>query len=184
MNTPWGKSDSINKIQKGVSWVGTPSHGGFMITRKAAETFLSPAAIKRAEPYGKNYLAFEEDCLFALVVWEHVNDVWAESYLNEKFGVQAYFECISRWNPEYLIERGTQPAAKQYAEWLEDQEIDRLRAAKSPDLIVSASGDWAAWVPKDMVGITTADDARYLVWATDYPRLGYRLSSYPQVKVL
>ena len=184
MNTPWGKTDSVTKIQKGVSWVSTPGHGGFMITRKAAETFLSPEAISRAEAYGQNYLAFEEDCLASLVLWEHSNDVWAETFFNEKDNVQHLFLSISRWNPDYFREKGITPDPAGEAAWLEDKETDRLRKAKSPELIVSAFGDWADWVPAGQVGVITADDQRHLLPADLYPTLGYRLSNYPLSQVI
>jgi hypothetical protein len=179
MNTPWGKSDSIEKIQRGVSRVGTPSHGGLMITRKAAETFLSSAAIKRAETFGENYLAFEQDCLASIVLWEHANDVWAERFFNDRYGVQQLFESISRGNPDYLLEIGIEPAVAQYAEWKNDRETDALRAARSPELIIAAWGNWADWVPAGQVGVATAAGTRFLLDNSDYPKNGYRMAAYP-----
>lgn len=79
MNTPWGKSDSKINIERGISWVGTPSHGGLAITiTKALET-LSWPAIKIANGSngillykGKSgYLFFEEDCAYAVAFYEH-----------------------------------------------------------------------------------------------------------------
>ena len=81
MQTPWGKSDSIVKIERGVSWVETPSHGGLAITATRAMQTLSSKAITIAmrERYGtefvnlpKNaYLFFEEDCAYAMAFYEH-----------------------------------------------------------------------------------------------------------------
>jgi hypothetical protein len=81
MQTPWGKSDSITKIQRGVSWVGTPSHGGLAITMIRAMEVLSPKAINIAlanvhgtalvnKPKG-SYVFFEEDCAYAIAFYEH-----------------------------------------------------------------------------------------------------------------
>lgn len=75
MNTPWGKSDSRTKIQRGVSWVGTPSHGGLAVTNKAAKQFLS----EKARSFGTDhayveeapYYFFEEDCAYAIAFYEH-----------------------------------------------------------------------------------------------------------------
>lgn len=81
MNTPWGKSDSKISIERGVSWVGTPSHGGLAITAsKAVQTLSSKAiAIAMRERYGTEfvnlpktaYLFFEEDCAYAIAFYEH-----------------------------------------------------------------------------------------------------------------
>lgn len=81
MNTPWGKSDSKISIERGVSWVGTPSHGGLAITASKAVQTLSSKAITIAmrERYGTEfvnlpktaYLFFEEDCAYAIAFYEH-----------------------------------------------------------------------------------------------------------------
>jgi hypothetical protein len=77
-------------------------------------------------------------------------------------------EGLSYWHADYLIEQGIAPVEPQYAQFQERKKEDALRAAKSPDLIVSASGDWKAGVPKDMVEVTTADDRKYFVWRKEY----------------
>lgn len=74
MNTPWGKSDYSIKIQRGVSWVNTPSHGGLRLTWQAAMKTLSPEARKAGERYGQWLDApffFEEDCAYAIAFYEH-----------------------------------------------------------------------------------------------------------------
>jgi len=76
VNTPWGRSDSIRKIQFGVSWVGTPSHGGLAISKGQASKLLSEKALSRlpghivCEQYG-DYFFFEEDCAYAIAFLEH-----------------------------------------------------------------------------------------------------------------
>lgn len=81
MNTPWGKSDSRVAIERGVSWVGTPSHGGLAITAGRAVKTLTGRAVTIAmiAVYGtewvnlpnSSYLFFEEDCLYAIPFYEH-----------------------------------------------------------------------------------------------------------------
>lgn len=81
MNTPWGKSDSKITIGRGVSWVGTPSHGGLAITAGRAVQMLSSKAITIAmrTRYGTEfvnlpktaYVFFEEDCDYAVAFYEH-----------------------------------------------------------------------------------------------------------------
>ena len=185
MNTPWGKSDSTTKITRGVSWVNTPSHGGLAVTIKAATDYLSSDAQMAGLVYG-NYFFFEEDCLYAIAFYE--NPAW-DRYLNPTAGSDEEIRTkllpiITLYKADYLLSRGIPPADEQYKQYLEHKETDRLRAEKSPNLIVSASGDWAEWVPAGLVGVVTADNHRYLLPAEDYPQYGYRLSSYPKVKVI
>ncbi|MGI0133671.1 MAG: DUF7007 domain-containing protein [Candidatus Micrarchaeaceae archaeon] len=72
MNTPWGSSDSIEKIQFGVSWVGTPSHGGLAVSLGQAKKLLSQHAIDCAFPgQSHGYVFFEEDCNYAIAFYEH-----------------------------------------------------------------------------------------------------------------
>jgi len=101
MITPWGNSDSETRFDRGLTWVGTPSHGGFLVGKAYARKHLTPAAIAEGEPFGQ-YLAFEEDCKAAIVLYElpaaregfsHVSDV-------------ELVESLSRWHPEYLAARG------------------------------------------------------------------------------
>jgi uncharacterized protein DUF7007 len=49
MNTPWGKSDSKITLTRGISFVTTPSHGGFAVTPNAALEYLSTSAVARAQ---------------------------------------------------------------------------------------------------------------------------------------
>jgi len=176
MNTPWGASQQVLKLERGVSWVSTAGHGGFMVSRGAAEKLLTEQARAHAtERYG-DYFAFEEDCDYAIVLFEHPE-------YDAKLGgtaANAPYEVLSRWNPKYLIDRGFQPVQKEYEAWLDDRERDKLRAEKSPELIVAAWGDWAEWVPQGQVGVQAADDKRYLVPNGAYPARGYRLAAYPE----
>jgi hypothetical protein len=81
MNTPWGKSDSVTRLERGVSWVGTPSHGGLAITATAAMKALTSKAINIAleSIHGtalvnlpkSGYVFFEEDCAYAIAFYEH-----------------------------------------------------------------------------------------------------------------
>lgn len=176
MHTPWGASQQVVNLERGVNLVSTAGHGGFMVARAAAEKLLSEQARAHAtERYG-DYFAFEEDCDYAIVLHEHPEYA-------EKLGGPIHsnvYEILSRWNPKYLIDKGEQPVQKEYEAWLDDQEERRLRAEKSPELIVAAYGDWAELVPKGQVGIQAANDQRYLVPNEAYPARGYRLSAYPE----
>lgn len=68
--TPWGKADFQYKIERGVALVNTPGHGGFLISKGKAQSYLSLEALQHGEPYG-GYLAYEEDVDAAIVLLEH-----------------------------------------------------------------------------------------------------------------
>ena len=127
MNTPWGKSDSKTNIIHGVSWVGTPSHGGLAVTVRAATAIwypedgtrqrqmLSSKALKLADRKG-SYFFFEEDCLYAIAFYEHPE--WKRAlelqiaaanngtYVREADAeIKADMErVIRRWFPAYFAE--------------------------------------------------------------------------------
>jgi hypothetical protein len=172
MYTPWGEADHVINLAKGVNWVNTPSHGGFIFTRCAAEKLLTEHARNVGEPW-RNGLAFEEDCKYAIVLFEHPEyDAKLRESKDTAEQVKAHaVEVISRWDAEYLIARGLTPEPKAYAYYLQNKEQDKLRAEHSPDLIVAAFGDWANWVPKGRTGVITADDCRYTVPAQAYTDL-------------
>lgn len=69
MQTPWGRADQVTKIETGVSWVSTPSHGGLMVALGAARKYLTPKAIEFGQQCG-GYVAFEEDCAYAVALFQ------------------------------------------------------------------------------------------------------------------
>jgi hypothetical protein len=101
MFTPWSNSDYEKHFERGLTWVSTPSHGGFMVGRAYARKHLSPAAIAAGMPFGQ-YICFEEDCLAAIVLYEL--PATREGFSNVTDS--DLLETISRWNPEYLAARG------------------------------------------------------------------------------
>jgi hypothetical protein len=178
MNTPWGKSDSKITITRGISWVGTASHGGLAITPLAALQYLSTPAVARATKYG-NYYFFEEDCDYAIAFLELHALLASTSVLEFSINVptkEALINSLSRWHADYLIERGVEPEAEGLRWFNENRKSDSMRADRSPDLIVSASGDWKTGVPKGMVEVTTADGKTHLVWAQDYAKRNTNLT--------
>ncbi|MBM3313008.1 hypothetical protein FJY70_00265 [candidate division WOR-3 bacterium] len=107
--TPWGRSQTQEKLADGFYWVSTAGHGGFLIGRTKAADYLTSEGRKRGMEWG-SWLAYEEDCQWAIVGYEQAtltartrpdSDPVAE--------LQAAFECLTRWNPDYLIERGIVP---------------------------------------------------------------------------
>lgn len=130
MNTPWGKSDGTTKIERGVSWVNTPGHGGLAITSRVAIRTLSAEALQRADFKG-GYYFFEEDCAYAIAFYE--KPIWSltlnpASVTAEEIRTKL-LPGISRFYSDYLIARGITPDPDGFSRWQEDQETDRLRAA-------------------------------------------------------
>ena len=102
MFTPWGISQNVARYARGLSQVSTAGHGGFMLGKGFANKYLSPEAIAEGMNYG-NYLCYEEDCQWAIVVYE-LPQFWSAMY--PKTGDVEIFKhvrnSLERWNPEYL----------------------------------------------------------------------------------
>jgi hypothetical protein len=184
MKTPWGKSDSKIIVKRGLSFVTTPSHGGFMVSKAYAGKHFSKAAIKRGKEYG-SYLAYEEDCDYAVVVWEISGfDIPSNFPITStdipgigKFTRESLIKSLTLWHADFLLERGVEPDAENLKWFNENRLQDRMREDKSPDLIVAAFGDWAEWVPAGKVGLQTADGKRHLVPSSNYQTRNLNLLS-------
>lgn len=163
-NTPWGTSDDAGELagSEGVRFYSTPSHGGYLVPPKLVSRV--PALVReRCAIKASVGDWYEEDCAAAVVAV--VFSLCSGDRLNDARGVVVlYFgPIIARAlgiDPETFPE-----ALARFGVWEEDK---RLRAIKSPDLIVSASGDWHERCPKGAVLVTTADDREHLVTAESY----------------
>lgn len=186
MFTPWGKSDSIVKLAQGFSWVGTPAHGGFAVSDRFARKHLSPAALLKGERYG-NYYFYEEDAAYSIVAWEifgfdnNMPLIGGARTANQdgtqltievsdlgKFTRDTLLKTLSTYHADYLIARNIEPDPEGLYTYNQHKLRDRLQADKSPDLVVSAVGDWHRDCPKGFVLVTTASDERWLVKADEY----------------
>jgi uncharacterized protein DUF7007 len=163
VNTPWGKSDEAIRIARGLTWVSTPSHGGFLVGRGYAQKNLTPHAIAKGERFG-SYLAYEEDCAAAIILWEVPQ---AHAQLFPKSDIKNLYDSLSRWNADYLLARDLKPAEPGYSEFLQSREEDRLRDAQSPDLIVAAQWD----ADRNFTIVHTADDKQHRVPTAAYDQL-------------
>jgi len=116
MNTPWGNAQQVEQYTRGFSNVSTASHGGFMIGKGFAEKHLSKSAIKRGMKYC-NYLAYEEDCDWAIPAWElkEYRNVIFQHFSNIKDDPEKILlRILSAWNDDYLLEIGVKPLEEQY----------------------------------------------------------------------
>ena len=98
MNTPWGISQQVEKIQRGVVWVSTAGHGGLGVAKGTARKVLSDAALLCAN-YQGGYYWFEEDVQYCIAYYEHPE--WDTSLsattLKDKYKVD-----IERSYPQYF----------------------------------------------------------------------------------
>jgi len=102
--TPWGISDHETKLAEGVFLVDTPSHGGILVEKKVARTYLSCAALQIGSEFGPSHIAYEEDCDMAVVMFEHLDEIY--HLMDYSIGVEELREIIeesiNEWHPEYF----------------------------------------------------------------------------------
>jgi hypothetical protein len=70
-SSPWGSIQATYPIMRGAAWVSTAGHGGLRVSRGFADKHFSPQAL--AAPFvfvTKDYVFFEEDCAWAIAVYE------------------------------------------------------------------------------------------------------------------
>lgn len=166
MMTPWGRADSQKELLPHIYSVSTPSHGGIMIAKSEAKVRLSPAAQKHGWSWG-NWLCYEEDCEWAIVAWE-VPGIWPNFFCRFEGDVKEYIlQTLSSWNADFLLEIGVVPSPVEYARWQAQKQEETMYSQKSPDLIVSAWGEWDTNRP-GVVRVQTADGKDHFVTSDSY----------------
>jgi len=103
MFTPWGLSQHVEQFARGLCSVSTAGHGGYMVGKGFAMKHLSPEAQAQGMEYG-NYLAYEEDCLWAVVAYE-LPKYWPVMFPKCSDPVilkASIVRSLERWVPEYL----------------------------------------------------------------------------------
>lgn len=111
MNTPWGKAVNKVSLMRGITWVDTPAHGGFMVSKAFAEKHFDPYVLTLAGKYS-NYYAFEEDVLWSILVLEldYLDDVVDKKKIVDLFPKMKTWkelhkqarEVASRYYPDYF----------------------------------------------------------------------------------
>ena len=101
--TPWGQAQEVYRIDKGVTWYSTPSHGGLGVARGVAKKYLSPQARDLAMKWGGT-LWYEEDCDWAIPFYEvpKWEDVMAKMGWAKKTSESYKHDLIEKYNPEYF----------------------------------------------------------------------------------
>lgn len=106
--SPWGKVQAEDSICRGLSFVHTASHGGYMISKGLAKKLLSSPAQEVGMKWG-GYLCYEEDCNAAIVDYELIisDKVSTKSFDNlESRNPISTKESIFKWNSEYASKVG------------------------------------------------------------------------------
>ena len=162
--TPWGKSDSSEKLATGVMRYGTPSHGGYHLSGSANE--------KVHASWRSDDGWYEEDCEWAIVAL-----TFPELFEGH---VEAARKTAKNWSPDgYTATTGETVA-------LEESTVLRERAFYAANeknfVVVSASGDWKEGVPKGFVecrarlgghwGVPGSEERTFLVPADEYGTSG------------
>lgn len=176
-NTYWGPCQSIEVLETGAVWVSTASHGGLMLTKTYAEKHLSEAARRRGARFG-SYYAYEEDCAYAIAIWElpHLHKEFFKYHDANENHKDLLLKILSAWYADFLLEIGVEPEPIGYKSYLERQEDARMRKEKHPDLIVAARGTWFTKLP-GVIEVTTADNKEHLITEESYRREGLNLLS-------
>lgn len=100
--SPWGAIDWIETLAPGFDMVGTPSHGGIMVSRDAS--FMLSAAARKCGAWNGGYLCFEEDSEEYVVLRELLDKkLWS---IPERIKDPAAFEdsinqVVQSYHPEY-----------------------------------------------------------------------------------
>lgn len=110
MNTPWGRSQHIQRYDDGVAMVSTAGHGGLAVRREYGDKHLSQEARDEAIPQYGHYF-FEEDCDWAIAALE-LPHIWDQLFqYSEKLTTEearkAYLQdTIKYWNISYAVAKG------------------------------------------------------------------------------
>ena len=150
-HTPWGTSDSQEAIAPGITFYGTPSHGGFK---------LSPDLIEEVQDYMRDPSGwYEED-----VNWAIVATVFPDAFSEEQR--ERAKDTLRDWKPN-AYEQYYREEIPEGASHVKDEHLFREEHKK--DFIVRAAwGDWHAAVPKGMVGVFAGREGRTATGA--YPK--------------
>ena len=111
MSCPWGAIQQTESFERGISFVSTAGHGGLRISKGYAHNHLSRLAISCATYTDENYLWYEEDCDYAIPLYE-LDYLWGIVFKRDKRNTtyaqrKASLEStIKYWNTKYAMDKG------------------------------------------------------------------------------
>ena len=139
----WGAPQSATQLLPGVWEIQTSSHGGMLLSDQRQSAM--PEALRLDSP------SYEEDVDWALVVLAFEAEFRSLPAKGMDLLVDNARASVKAWRPDrYTAYTGEAVEAK-------DSHVLRRRQAVSAQIgnyvVVSASGDWADWVPEGKVGV-------------------------------
>jgi hypothetical protein len=175
MYTPWGESDSQEKVHSGVYVVSTPGHGGIMVQPYVFALGLLSEQCRAIGEQWYGSLAYEEDCNWAAVVYERpewFTTVYQKDVAQLRDQAKA---ALMKWHPEYFangdpIEQQIKPPAKMpEREWIGQLIEIRVGGFTQRGEIVSVSFHEGSEDPNDYyLSVTNPMDGRgsTIQWST------------------
>lgn len=143
VETIWGTPDTRGQRLPGIWHVTTPSHGGFVLSEQRQAAM--PDSLRLDSPF------YEEDVNWALVVLAFEPEFAGAG--DPLFDIEANLahQIARNWCPDRYTAFTGKPVE------VHDSHVMRRRRAYEGQLgnivVVSASGDWADWVPIGKVGV-------------------------------
>ncbi len=139
--SPWGAIDSENVVAEGITFVHTPGHGGYKLSRERNA--------KVDSAWRKPGGWYEEDCEWAIVALTFP-DVFPAEHNGTDLVALTHQTAKNYYPDEYAAATGNTVLVQE--SYVLRQRA--FRAGTEDDLVtISAFGDWAEWVPAGMVGV-------------------------------
>lgn len=175
--SPWGGIQCSDVIARGLKSVSTARHGGYMVTNTFANKYLSNACRRLGMKY-RNYLCYEEDCVYNLVNYDLLkyNPSIFEKIRGDRPLEEIEFEIrksLSLHYPKYLIEIGVEPVKEQYQIYLNNLERDKMIKENHPNCIV-----YAISVDEEVVKVLTVDNKYHYVTKESYRKASKNIFNF------
>lgn len=142
-DTIWGVPDDAAQVVPGIWEVGTPSHGGLVLSPERAAAMPEALAL--------NGCSYEEDVDWCLPVLAFEAEFTASRTPGAAARTRLAHDFARNWHPD-RYERFTGKPVE-----IKDSYVKKRRAAREAlvgQLVVtSAYGRWADWVPEGKVGV-------------------------------
>ena len=139
--SPWGAIDNENVVAEGITFVHTPGHGGYKLSRERNA--------KVDSAWRKSGGWYEEDCEWAIVALTFP-EVFPAEHNGTDLVALTHQTAKNYYPDEYAAAMGT-TVQVQDSYTLRKREFHRTHARSL--IVTSAMGDWAEWVPAGMVGV-------------------------------
>lgn len=135
-STPWGVADSSRCIARGIMEYGTPSHGGFHLSKSRQAQM--PAALRLDHGW------YEEDCDYARVVLG-----FPQFFSGEE--IAGAMGTVRNWFPDAFEAFTGRTLAPGESHVKDDRDWKAANADKYQ--VLAGYGDWHEGVPEGQVGV-------------------------------